>query len=148
MDIGLQHLENETPASDCWQCGECCRGLLKGVKVSQQEWEVLEEHMDRLGLNPIIMREANISLRLPAKAERDLNRCVFLKGSNMCEVYEKRPKECKRFPIWMVEGRAMITFVVSSICPRAEALTLHLEKYLPDWAKELLNGRPYRVVLI
>lgn len=148
MDIGLQHLKKDVPASNCQQCGECCRGLLNGVKVTQQEWEALEEHMDRLRLNPIIMREANVSLRLPAKIEHDLNRCIFLKGTNMCKVYEKRPEECKRFPIWNIEGRVMITFVVSSICPRAEALALHMKMYLPDWAKELLKGRSYRVVLI
>jgi Fe-S-cluster containining protein len=121
---------------------------VKGVKVTQEEWRALEEDIDKLGLAPVTIQEARASLRLPTKGENDLRRCVFLKGKNVCEVYESRPQECRRFPIWTIEGRVMITFVVSYVCPRAEALAVRLKKDLPDWARELLNGRPYRVVLI
>lgn len=148
----MQHLEKDTLTSNCRQCGECCRGLLNGVKVTQQEWEDLEEHMGTYKLNPLITKKAKTSLRLPTKAEHDLKRgacqCIFLKDTNVCEAYERRPEECRRFPIWTIEGRVMITFVVSSICPRTESLVRHLRRYLPDWARKLLHGRSYRVVLI
>lgn len=143
-----KHLKTGDVTSSCWRCGECCRGLVKGVKVTQREWEALEEHIDKLGLDAVTIREAKASLRLPTKGEDDSKRCVFLKGKNVCEVYERRPEECKRFPIWTIEGRVMVTFVVSYICPRAEALAVHLKEDVPDWARELLNGRAYRVVLI
>jgi Fe-S-cluster containining protein len=116
--------------------------------VTQQEWEALEEDIAKLGLDPVTIREAKAALRLPTKGEDDSRRCVFLSSKNVCEVYARRPEECKRFPIWVIEGRVMITFVVSYVCPRAQALAVHLRELLPDWAKELLNGRPYRVVLI
>ena len=148
MDTGKESVENGDVASSCWRCGECCRSLVKGVKVTQQEWEAIEEHIDKLGLNPVTIRESKASLRLPTKGEDDLRRCVFLKGKNVCEVYERRPEECKRFPIWTIEGRVITTFVVSYICPRAEVLAMRLKEDLPDWAKELLNGKSYRVVLI
>lgn len=148
MDTAEKTVENGDIASSCWRCGECCRSLVKGVKVTQQEWEAIEEHVDKLGLDPVTIQESKASLRLPTKGEGDLRRCVFLKGKNVCEIYDRRPEECKRFPIWTIEGRVMMTFVVSYVCPRAEALAMHLKEDLPDWAKELLNGRPYRVVLI
>jgi len=134
--------------TSCRRCGECCRSLVKGVKVTQQEWEAIEEHINKLGLDPATIQESKTSLRLPTKGENDLRRCAFLKDKNVCEVYDRRPKECERFPIWTIEGRSNETFVVSSVCPRAEALAMRLKEDLPDWARELLHGRSYRVVLI
>ena len=148
MEIGEKTVEDRDIASSCCRCGECCRSLLKGVKVTQQEWEAIEEHINKLGLDPVTIQESKASLRLPTKGEDDLRRCIFLKGKNVCEVYDRRPEECKRFPIWTIEGRVMTTFVVSYICPRAEALAMCLEEDLPDWARESLSGKPYRVVLI
>jgi len=148
MATGKKTVENRDIASSCWRCGECCRSLLKGVKVTQQEWEAIEEHINKLGLDPVTIQESKTSLRLPTKGEDDLRRCVFLKGKNVCEIYDRRPAECKRFPIWTIEGRVMMTFVVSYVCPRAEAWAMCLKEELPDWARELLNGKCYRVVLI
>lgn len=110
--------------------------------------EVLQEDIDCLRLDPLTIQEVKRSLRLPTKGKGDLVRCAFLKGRSVCKVYERRSGECKGFPIWSIEGRAMVTFVVSYICPRAEPLAVYLKEELPDWAKDLLNGRPYRVVLI
>ena len=147
MDTEKKRLgEKGDIVSSCWRCGECCRSLVTGVKITQQEWEAIEEDINKLGLDPVTIQESKA--RLPTKGEDDLRRCVFLKGKNVCEIYDKRPEECRRFPIWTIEGGVMITFVVSYICPRAQALAMHLKEELPDWAKELLNGRPYRVVLI
>ena len=148
MGTGEELVKTKHVALSCWRCGECCRGLVEGVKVTQEEWRALEEDVDKLGLDSVTIQEAKASLRLPTKDEDDLKRCVFLKDKNVCEVYERRPEECKRFPIWTIEGRVMVTFVVSYVCPRAEALGVRLKKVLPDWAGGLLNGRPYRVVLI
>ncbi len=140
--------EKRDIVSSCWRCSECCRSLVKGVKITQQEWEAIGEGINKLGLDPVAIQDSKASLRLPTRGENDLRRCVFLKGKNVCEIYDMRPEECKRFPIWTIEGRVMMTFVVSYICRRAEDLAMHLKEELPDWAKELLNGRPYRVVLI
>lgn len=141
-------MKSREHASNCWQCGECCRDLVKGVKVTQQEWEALEEDINKLRLDPITLQEAKRSLCLPTKGKYDSRRCVFLSGKNLCQVYDKRPEECQRFPLWIIEGQKMVTFVVSYVCPRAEPLAMHLKGDLPDWARNLLNDRPYRVVLI
>jgi len=147
-DTGEKTIENRDTASSCWRCGECCRSLVKGVKVTQQEWEALEERVNKLGLDPVTIQKSKASLRLPTKGEDGLIRCAFLKDKKVCEVYDERPEECKRFPIWTIEGRVMTTFVVLSVCPRAEALAMRLTEELPDWAREILNGKSYRVLLI
>jgi len=141
-------LKRRDIVSSCWRCGECCRTLVTGVKITQQEWEAIEEDINKLGLDPVTIQEAKASLRLPTKGEDESRRCIFLKGKNVCEVYDRRPEECKKFPIWTIEGRVMTTFVVSYVCPRAEALAMRLKEDLPDWARESLNGKSYRVVLI
>jgi len=148
MATGEKTVENRDIASSCWRCGECCRSLVKGVKVTQQEWEAIEEHINKLGIDSVTIQESKGSLRLPTKGADDLRRCVFLKGNNVCEVYDRRPEECKRFPIWTIEGRVMTTFIVSYVCRWAEVVAMRSKEELPDWARELLNGKPYRVVLI
>jgi len=138
----------EDISSDCQQCGECCGTLLEGVGVTQDEWEAIEEYIDMLCLDSKTIQQSKASLRLPTIDVGDLKRCVFLKTDNLCEIYDKKPVECKRFPIWVTESRVAVTFVVSYICPRAEVLATTLKQDLPVWAKELLNDRHYRVVLI
>ena len=135
-------------ALNCWRCGACCKDLVTGVKVTQQEWEALEKDLNELQLAAITIWEAKQSLRLPTKSVSHSKRCAFLREKNVCQVYDRRPEECTRFPIWVIEGRKMITFVISYVCPRAEFLAAYLKEKLPDWAQNLVNDRPYRVVLI
>jgi Fe-S-cluster containining protein len=122
--------------------------LIKGgVKVTQQEWEALEEDINKLRLDSITVRKAKRSLRLPTKGKYASKTCVLLRGKNVCQVYDKRPEDCRRFPILVIEGQRKVTFVVSSFCPRAEHLAVHLKRDLPDWAKKLTKDRRYEVVL-
>jgi len=141
-------LKAEERASSCWRCGECCKRLVKGVKVTQQEWEVLEEDINELRLDPMTIQEAKDCLRLPTKGKGESKRCAFLIGKNMCKAYERRPGECKRFPVWAIEGQKMVTFVVSYICPRAESTAVQLKEDLPEWGKQLVKCRPYQVAII
>lgn len=135
-------------ALNCWQCGECCRDLIKGVEVTNQEWEALKEDINKLHLNPITIQKARRSLRLPTKGRHDSKRCIFLENRIVCQVYDKKPEECKRFPVWVIEGQKAVTFVVSSICPRAQYVAAYLENDLPSWAKKLVSYKNYRVVVI
>ena len=135
-------------ASNCWRCGDCCKDLERGLKVTEAEWEVVKGAINGLSLEPVTIKEAKRCLRLPTKEENGSRTCVFLRGENVCQVYEKRPEECRRFPVVVLESPNSVTFVVSSICPRAECLTTLFKASLPDWARNLVRDRPYRVALI
>ena len=141
-------VDNRECKQECWRCGECCGGLAKGVQITPKELVVLEDEIRKQGIEPTVLRELKESRRLPTTYESGLQRCIFLARSNGCIVYDKRPEECRRFPVWTVEGCRSVTFVVSRICPRAEPLVESLRGQLPDWGSRLLRGRSYRVVAI
>jgi len=132
----------------CHKCGECCSSLIEGVKVTDQEWQALEAEVNNLQLSPAAIRKAKHDLRLPAKGTRFSKKCVFLTDMNTCMIYKNRPEECRRFPVWLIESRAVVTVVVSHVCPQAERIAVYITEALPDWAREIVNNRSYRVVAI
>jgi len=134
--------------SSCWQCGECCRGLAQGVRVTEQEWRTFRECLKELPLDAKTASDAEHSFRLPTIGDYESKKCIFLEDDNTCGVYEQRPEECKRFPIWTIEGNESVTIVISRICPRAEALAEYIRMELPDWVRELVKDRSYRVTLV
>lgn len=141
-------LKTTEDVSNCWRCGECCLTLISGVRVTPQEWQALEKDIAELGLAPATICEAKRSLRLPATGKCGVKRCVFLGPGNLCQVYAKRPEECRHFPVWVIDGQKAVTFVVSHICPRAERLAARLKANLPDWAGRLVEDKRYRIVAV
>lgn len=101
---------------DCQQCAACCRETR--VDVSDAE---LAEIAGDLKQSP----EDVIALYTepdPADGRRVLKQvggqCVFLDGSNLCIVYESRPKACREFPHLEAE-EVSLGARMSSVCRNA-----------------------------
>jgi len=133
----------------CQRCGDCCRILgHPGVEVTKAEWEALEEAVYSLKLDLGTIERAKQILCLPTKGKRGIRGCAFLTDTKECLVYDKRPKVCREFPIWITETPTRVVLEVSLLCPRARGLATVLQNDPPEWIRILIGAREHSVVLV
>ncbi len=81
---------------DCTQCGACCRETRVDARPAEIE-EIARGLNERPETVAALYTEAD-----PSDGRRVLKhvggQCVFLDGSNLCAVYDVRPKACRDFP--------------------------------------------------
>jgi Fe-S-cluster containining protein len=101
---------------DCKQCGACCRETR--VDVNEAEMAGIARELNQSPEDVLALYTEPD----PAGGRRILKQaggqCVFLDGSNLCIVYESRPKACREFPHLEPE-EASLGSRMSSICRKA-----------------------------
>ena len=95
---------------ECTQCGKCCthQGDYAYVYVNRDEAKGLAELLG-LTLRTFKRRYAFVDKYGWTQLRTTENRCVFLDpDTNLCQVYEARPAQCRTFPFWrdlVADGR-------------------------------------------
>ncbi len=104
--------------SACKTCkGKCCRG--EGyVFLTNEDIENISEFLDieKKAFLRLYTRKVNGKTALIDLAVKNEIRCVFLDDNYRCEIYTKRPKQCRSFPFW--ESLKDKSFdAVEELCP-------------------------------
>ena len=145
-------MENNEMTNNPWQCmccGDCCRVLSQtGARVTKKEWVTLEKDIYNLKLDIRIIELAKQNLALPTKGKRSVKKCAFITNTNECQIYNRRPRICREFPLWITEHETLVLIEVFLLCPRAERLAEVLKNNPPEWIRELIGERQYRIVLV
>lgn len=84
----------------CTGCGKCCTGQPGYVWVTKEEIQIIAEHLQisiDLFMRKFIRQKDN-RFALIEKKSQNFD-CIFLKDKK-CEIYQVRPKQCKRYPWW------------------------------------------------
>jgi len=138
-------------STDIWECrrtGQCCRlFVFTGVQVSEAEWELLEKDIKLLKLPKEEFKKYESQRTLPLIGNKPPKRCAFLKGENICTIYQKRPKRCREYPIMVQKYRDSIVFHISDDCPRGEDLSKIIQTNPPQKLKKNIGNRKLKVVL-
>ncbi len=102
----------------CRSCkGQCCIGegyvflTERDIAEISDFLKITEEEFLRLYTRKVNYRVALIDLVV--KGEK---RCVFLNDKHLCEIYPKRPKQCREFPFWESLKEKPLEFA-SKLCP-------------------------------
>lgn len=138
-------------SKNIWKCrrtGQCCKlFVFTGVQVSVREWELLEKDIKRLNLPRKEFEKFKSQLTLPIRDKKPPKRCAFLKGKNICLIYEKRPKRCREYPLMVQKYKDSVVFHISNDCPRGEELSRMLQINPPQKLKRIIGNRKVKVVL-
>ena len=69
--------------NDCRKCGECCTDYTIYGVLDEEMFEFLKAHY-------AVKELYDIGFTIP-------HRCKMLDESNLCKIYENRPKKCKEW---------------------------------------------------
>jgi Fe-S-cluster containining protein len=101
-----------------------------------------------LKLDAGTIEQAKQILRLPTKGKHGIKGCAFLTDTNECQVYDKRPRACREFPIWITETPTQVVLEVALLCPRAKGLATVLRDDPSESIRILIGERQHGVVLV
>lgn len=96
---GFQFCFNEQMCRSCK--GRCCIGegyvflTERDITEISEFLKITEEQFLKL-----YTRKVNYKVALIDLVVRGEKRCVFLSDEYLCEIYPKRPKQCREFPFW------------------------------------------------
>ena len=92
---------------ECFQCGRCCRdilkhamGSLKGPYLSREEAELFPPN----SVSPSIGRGHDVDHITVTRYQINQADCPHLIEDNQCQIYDKRPLVCRRFPLMWSSG--------------------------------------------
>ena len=92
---------------ECLQCGRCCidilidaLGSLKGPYLSKEEAEVFPPDT----VSPSIGRGHDVDNITVTRYQINQAHCPHLIEDNQCQIYDKRPLVCRRFPLMFSSG--------------------------------------------
>jgi len=90
---------------DCLKCGNCCKTIKPILKKT--DIKNISNHLDI----PIKALKTNY-LDLDEDGDWTFNAlpCPFLGDNNVCEIYESRPKACRKFPHTSKSGFAFRSY--------------------------------------
>ncbi|MBI4692328.1 MAG: YkgJ family cysteine cluster protein [Candidatus Terrybacteria bacterium] len=80
--------------------------------------------------------------------------CVFLNDSELCEIYNSRPYDCRFFPFELMKINKKLFWIIWNVdCPIIKNrrddfekyLTEHEQKLIPNFIKHLENYADFRV---
>lgn len=136
---------------DIWKCrrtGQCCKlFVFTGVQISDREWKLLEKDIKLLKLSKEEFEKFKSQRTLPVIGKKPPKRCAFLKGENICVIYQKRPERCREYPIMIQQYKNSVIFHVSSDCPRGEELSKIIKTNPPIKLKKIIGDREVKVIL-
>ncbi|MBI3237030.1 MAG: YkgJ family cysteine cluster protein [Chlamydiales bacterium] len=84
----------------CTECGQCCTGSPGYVWLTVEEARQIAELLQMPEKDFIQKYTRRIGNRLSLKEDSKTFDCVFLQGKK-CEIYLKRPEQCRTFPWWV-----------------------------------------------
>lgn len=137
--------------TDIWKCrrtGQCCKlFVFTGVPVSRAEWKLLEKDIKFLNLSKKEFEKCKSQLTLPIRGKTPPKRCTFLKGKNICAIYQKRPTRCREYPVMVKKYKDSVIFHISDDCPRGEELSKIIQTNPPPRLKKFITNRKVKIVL-
>jgi uncharacterized protein len=86
----------------CTGCGKCCTGSPGAVWVSEKEAEEIAESLGiskKEFLAKYTRKLGDRTALIEKKPKNGNYDCIFLQGKQ-CQIYSKRPKQCRTFPWW------------------------------------------------
>lgn len=91
-------------SSKCWTCrGACCRGLAGYIWLNMEEMAEIAD-MRSMAVQAFCkqyIRRANGKLSLREHVVNGEYFCCFFDPiDRRCNIYEKRPEQCRTFPFW------------------------------------------------
>jgi ferredoxin len=100
-------------ATDCTQCGNCCRVL--DVYLTEDDGTRLQSAVD-VTLDSIL--DYDSAQKVGEWATFRAHPCGFLKGK-LCSVYDHRPESCRAYPVFTPDFRWLVDDVMdgAAICP-------------------------------
>lgn len=100
----------------CKRCGDCCRKICTVISFSKEEFRKIAKYLKTdyktLKKKTHAIPCGDGSVRISGKP------CIFLKGKNVCTIYEVRPLVCRAYPA----GSVIINNILPSDCPIGEEL--------------------------
>lgn len=101
----------------CKRCGDCCRTICKSIAFSKEELKAVSKYL-KIPYKKLKRKIRAIPLGsqifdVPGKP------CPFLKGRNVCTIYEVRPIVCKIYPFGAAALKVAMNFEVdlNTNCP-------------------------------
>lgn len=83
----------------CTECGKCCSGSPGYVWLDEDDIENLAKRLSLSSAEFIKRYTRKIGHRYSLIETSPNYDCIFLREKR-CQVYEKRPKQCRSFPWW------------------------------------------------
>lgn len=96
----------------CTNCGICCRSGAPTI-FSEEEIKIKSLRSD-LAVEPLDGK--HFQPKMGKKTDGD---CIFLAPNNQCEIYNIRPKMCKKYPLQIAFFPKYIEVWASQECPTA-----------------------------
>ena len=138
-------------STNIWKCrrtGQCCKLFtFTGVQVSEAEWKLLEKAIKLLNLPKEEFEECKSQHTLPVIGNKPPKRCVFLKGKNICSIYQKRPKRCREYPLMVQKHKDSVAFHISEDCPRGKELSKIIKTNPPQSFKKIIGNIKVKMIL-
>jgi Fe-S-cluster containining protein len=136
----MQEREERMIKFECSRCGACCRNLLMQMGRWQLGLMLLPPERKLFPDNLVAPMWATGRNKPENIAAYQLNAidCVHLKG-NSCNIYEKRPKICRAFPLTIeIQNGNVVGATLSGNCPQSKELINTRAKLLESFPEEMI----------